>query len=329
MGNDDDLSLSSSASTISSTVTKFYGFGGTVVVRVFDRVSGFERPNVVDLISDNENNDNRNIHDIDNDNDTHQSVISISSSISSSSIQIVEGPSPAIPLVSPDITPIYDNLSSWTTGTHFDKFPSTMAKSKKKTQLTDEEAYQAIESSGAQLPSRRRNKPTQFCSFTGDNNNDNNDNNKSKVKKKKKKKSSTSVPKSSNLAAIPKANTATPIASKKRQISKSKSPMINDDSDDCLSVAAASSSSLPFLPRELPQESSNLLPFLPQILPQEPLPSSTSKEKKKKKKKKKDAVSPFYHSFILFILISYSYFLLFFPFFTFKYIFLRLHQLMR
>ena len=153
MGNDDDLSLSSSASTISSTVTKFYGFGGDVVVCVFDRVSGFERPNVVDLISDNENNDNCNINDNDNDNDTHQSVISISSSISSSSIQIVEGPSPAIPLVSPDITPIYDNLSGWTTGTNFDKFPSTMAKSKKKTQLTAEEDFQAIESSGAQLPS--------------------------------------------------------------------------------------------------------------------------------------------------------------------------------
>ena len=127
MGNDDDLSLSSSASTISSTVTKFYGFGGTVVVRVFDRVSGFERPNVVDLISDNENNDNRNIND--NDNDTHQSAISISSSISSSSVQIVEGPSPALPLVSPDITPIFDNFSGWMTGTDSNKFPSTMARS--------------------------------------------------------------------------------------------------------------------------------------------------------------------------------------------------------
>ena len=284
-------------------------------------MSGFERSNVVDLISDNENNDNRNIND--NNNDTHQSAISISSSISSSSVQIVEGPSPALPLVSPDITPIFDNLSGWMTGTDSDKFPSTMAKSKMTSQ-TAEKTFQAIGSGDATLPTRSRTKPINYCPSDGKNNNDNNNNNKSKVKKKKKKKkSSTSALKSSNLAAIPKANTATPIASKKRHLLKSKSPIINNDRDDCLSVAAASSISLPFLPRELPQESSNYLPFLPQIIPQEPLPSSTSKEKKKNKnkKKKKDAVSPFYHSFLLFILIFYSYFLLLFPFFIFKYIF--------
>ena len=205
-----------------------------------------------------------------------------------------------------------------------------MAKIKKKTQQTAEEAFKAIGSGGAALHTRSRTKPINYCPSDGKNNNDNNDNNKSKVKKKKKKKkSSTSAPKSSNLAAIPKANTATPIASKKRHLLKSKSPIINDDSDDCLSVAAVSSSSLPFLPKDLPLESSNHLPFLPQIIPQEPLPSSTSKEKKKKKKhnnnnnkKKKDAVSSFCHSFLLFILIFYSYFLLLFPFFIFKYIFL-------
>ena len=234
MGNDDDLSLSSSASTISSTVTKFYGFGGTVVVRVFDRVSGFERPNVVDLISDNENNDN--------DNDTHQSAISISSSISSSSVQIVEGPVISVPFVSPDTKPIYHKLLGWTTGTDSDKFPSTMVKSKK-TQPTDEEAFQAIESSVAPLPTRQRKKPSQFCPSNG--NNDNNDNNKNKkpkakiVKKKKKILSST-------LTAISKSVTSKKDPPPLRPTSRS--PIITETDDESEVSVEEVSLPLPLMP---------------------------------------------------------------------------------
>ena len=45
--NNDGLSLSSSTSTISSTIVKFYNFGGNVAVSVFDRATGNERPNVI------------------------------------------------------------------------------------------------------------------------------------------------------------------------------------------------------------------------------------------------------------------------------------------
>ena len=54
---DDDVSMSSS-STFSSTVIKFDNFGGDVTIRLFDRVTGIERPNVINLLSDFENNDN-------------------------------------------------------------------------------------------------------------------------------------------------------------------------------------------------------------------------------------------------------------------------------
>ena len=195
MANDDDSF--SSSSTLSSTVTQFYGFGGNVVVRLFDRSTGIERANIIDLISDNKNNDNRN----DIDNDTHQSVISISSSTSSSSVQIVEDPVYSVPFVSPDTKPIYDNLSGWPT-VDDSKFSSTMVKSKK-TQPTDEEAFQAIESSDAPLPARQRKKPSQFCPSNGNNdNNDNNNNKKPKAKVVKKKKTL-----SSTLSAISKSVT--------------------------------------------------------------------------------------------------------------------------
>ena len=90
---DDNVSMSGSSSN-SSTTTRFYNFGiDNIVVRVFDRKTRIERPNVINLLFNS---------DIDNnDNDTH-SVTSISSSSTFSSAQIIEPPQSSISLVLPD-----------------------------------------------------------------------------------------------------------------------------------------------------------------------------------------------------------------------------------
>ena len=122
---DDNVSMSGSSSN-SSTTTRFYNFGtDNIVVRVFDRKTKIERPNVIDL---------RLNSDIDNnDNDAH-SVTSISSSSTFSSVQIIEPPPSSIPLVTPDTQGSDcnregDNNSSW----YLSKFSFTMTKNTHRT----------------------------------------------------------------------------------------------------------------------------------------------------------------------------------------------------
>ena len=146
---DDNVSLSCTSSN-SSTTTRFYNFGtDNIVVRVFDRTTKLERPNIINLHYHSD------IDNHDNDNDTH-SVTSISSSSTSSSVQIIEPPSFSIPLVSPDIQGSDcnrdgDNNSSW----YHSKFPSTMTN----TRRTTEQQIADIVAGSTVLATRNRSCP--------------------------------------------------------------------------------------------------------------------------------------------------------------------------
>ena len=182
-------------------------------------------------------------------------LLCISSSSTLSSAQITKPPPSSIPLVSPNIQGSGckreggDN-SSWC----LSKFSSTMTKS---TRRTTEQEIVDIASGRDFLSTRNQNRLQKFnpSSVTHTDGNDKNNN-----QMKKKKNSQSSKKATVNLAM-------------------SSSPVIHDDSDDCLSDTILNS----ILSNHDSASTKPDLPFLPQELP---LPSITSKKQKKGKSKK-------------------------------------------